>query len=72
MTTNTFIWWKSKLAWTIIIAGIVAMAGAFILAYFLPLPYNIIVACIACVPSGIVIRKSIIKALESSAIKGKN
>ena len=71
MQTEWIKWWKSKLAWTIIIAGIVAIVGAFLLAYFLPLPYNIIGACIACVPSGIVIRSAITKKLTEIAEKNK-
>lgn len=71
MQTEWIKWWKSKLAWTIIIAGIVAMAGAFLLAYFLPLPYNLIGAFLACVPSGIVIRRAISKKLTEIAEKNK-
>lgn len=67
MQTEWIKWWKSKLAWTIIIAGLVAMVGAFILAYFLPSPYNIIGACLACVPSGIVIRRAVAKKLTEMA-----
>lgn len=54
-------WWKSKDAWTIIGAGLLAMAIAFCAAYFLYWPWNLIGAIIPCIPAGIIIRKTIIK-----------
>ena len=56
-------WWRSKTAWVIIIAAVVAMVGAFCCAYYLPYPLNLITAIACCVPSGIIIRKAIIKAM---------
>jgi purine-cytosine permease-like protein len=56
-------WYRSKTAWVIIIAAVVAMVGAFLCAYYLPFPYNLIGAIACCVPSGIIIRKVAIKAL---------
>jgi hypothetical protein len=56
-------WYKSPTAWVIIIAAVVAMVGAFICAYYLPFPYNLICAIACCVPSGIIIRKVAIKAM---------
>ena len=49
-------WWRSKFAWTLIIAGIVALVLAIISATLLPYPYNLIGAILSCIPSGIVIR----------------
>jgi cation transport ATPase len=60
-------WYRSKTAWVIIIAAVVAMVGAFCCAYYLAYPLNLITAIACCVPSGIVMRKAIIKAME----KGK-
>jgi hypothetical protein len=57
-------WWRSKTAWKLITAGIVAMVEAFLCAYYLPYPYNLIGAFACCIPSGIVIRKTIIKKLD--------
>jgi cation transport ATPase len=65
-------WYKSPTAWVIIIAAVVALVGAFCCAYYLPFPYNLIGAIACCIPSGIIIRKGIIKALESSINKEKN
>jgi hypothetical protein len=65
-------WYRSKTAWVIIIAGLVAMVGAFLCAYYLQYPYNLICAIACCIPGGIIIRKSIIKALESSINTEKN
>ena len=56
-------WYRSKTAWVIIIAAVVAMVGAFCCAYYLPYPLNLITAIACCVPSGIIIRKAIIKAM---------
>ena len=56
-------WWRSKTAWAIIIAAVVAFVGAFICAYYLAYPLNLITAIACCVPSGIIIRKAIIKAM---------
>ena len=39
------------------------MVGAFLCAYYLPYPLNLITAIACCVPSGIIIRKVIIKAM---------
>lgn len=63
MTTEWVKWWRSKFAWTLIVAGIMAMGLAFCSAYYLPYPWNLIGAIASCVPSGIVIRKAIIKKL---------
>jgi cation transport ATPase len=56
-------WYKSPTAWTIIIAAVVAMVGAFCCAYYLAYPLNLITAIACCVPSGIIIRRAIIKAM---------
>jgi hypothetical protein len=56
-------WYRSKTAWVIIIAAVVAMVGAFLCAYYLAYPLNLITAIACCVPSGIFIRRAIIKAL---------
>ena len=56
-------WYKSAYAWKIIGSAVVAMVGAFASASLLPYPYNLIGAIACCVPSGIIIRKAIIKAL---------
>jgi hypothetical protein len=39
------------------------MVGAFLCAYYLPYPLNLITAIGCCVPSGIIIRKVAIKAM---------
>jgi hypothetical protein len=39
------------------------MVGAFLCAYYLAYPLNLITAIACCVPSGIIIRKVIIKAM---------
>ena len=56
-------WYRSKTAWVIIITAVVAMVGAFLCAYYLPYPLNLITAIACCVPSGIFIRKVAIKAM---------
>lgn len=56
-------WYRSKTAWVIIIAAVVALVVAFCCAYYLPYPLNLITAIACCVPSGIIIRKAIIKAM---------
>ena len=56
-------WYKSPTAWVIIIAAVVAMVGAFLCAYYLAYPLNLITAIACCVPSGIIIRKVAIKAM---------
>lgn len=56
-------WYRRKTAWVIIIAGVVAMVGAFCCAYYLAYPLNLITAIGCCVPSGIIIRKVAIKAM---------
>ena len=56
-------WYRSKTAWVIIIAAVVALGGAFLSAYYLPYPLNLITAIACCVPSGIIIRKVAIKAM---------
>jgi cation transport ATPase len=56
-------WYRSKTAWVIIIAAVVALVGAFCCAYYLAYPLNLITAIACCVPSGIIIRKAIIKAM---------
>lgn len=68
-------WYKSPTAWVIIIAGLVALVGAFLCAYYLPYPWSLIMPIACCVPSGIVIRKTIIKAMikkgeESNGLEG--
>lgn len=62
-------WYRSKTAWTIIIAAVVTMVGAFLCAYYLPFPYNLIGAIACCVPSGIIIRKVAIKAMTKKGEK---
>lgn len=56
-------WHRSKTAWVIIITAVVALVGAFVSAYYLPYPLNLITAFVCCVPAGIIIRKVAIKAL---------
>jgi cation transport ATPase len=56
-------WYRSKTAWVIIIAAVVAMVGAFCCAYYLAYPLNLITAIACCVPSGIIIRKVAIEAM---------
>ena len=56
-------WYRSKTAWVIIIAAVVALVGAFCCAYYLAYPLNLITAIACCVPSGIIIRRAIIKAM---------
>lgn len=56
-------WYKSPTAWVIIIAAVVALVGAFLCAYYLAYPLNLITAIACCVPSGIIIRRAIIKAM---------
>ena len=56
-------WYKSPTAWVIIIAAVVALVGAFCCANYLAYPLNLITAIACCVPSGIIIRKAIIKAM---------
>jgi multidrug efflux pump subunit AcrB len=56
-------WYRSKTAWVIIITAVVALVGAFLCAYYLAYPLNLITAIACCVPSGIIIRKVIIKAM---------
>ena len=57
-------WYRSKTAWVIIITAVVALVGAFLCAYYLPYPLNLITAIVWCIPAGIIIRKVAIKALE--------
>ena len=65
IVTMAFIkWYRSKTAWEIIITAVVAMVGAFVSAYYLPYPLNLITAFVWCIPAGIIIRKTAIKALE--------
>lgn len=56
-------WYRSKTAWVIIITAVVAMVGAFLCAYYLPYPLNLITAIAWCIPAGVIIRKVAIKAL---------
>lgn len=56
-------WYCSKTAWVIIITAVVALVGAFICAYYLAYPLNLITAIGCCVPSGIIIRKVAMEAL---------
>ena len=65
-------WYKSADAWKIIGSAVVSLVGAFCCAYYLQYPYNLVCAIACCIPGGIIIRKGIIKALESSINKGKN
>ena len=62
-------WYRSKTAWVIIIAAVCAMVGAFLCAYYLAYPLNLITAIACCVPSGIIIRKVIIKAMTKKGEK---
>lgn len=61
-------WYRSKTAWVIIIAAVVALVGAFCCAYYLAYPLNLITAIACCVPSGIFIRKV---AMEAMTKKGE-
>jgi cation transport ATPase len=65
-------WYRSKTAWVIIIAAVVAMVGAFLCAYYLAYPLNLITAIACCVPSGIIIRKALTKAMVDAVEKIKN
>lgn len=56
-------WYRSKTAWVIIIAAVIALVGAFCCAYYLAYPLNLITTIACCVPSGIFIRRAIIKAM---------
>ena len=56
-------WYRNKTAWVIIITAVVALVGAFLCAYYLPYPLNLITAIGCCVPGGIIIRKVAIKAM---------
>ena len=60
-------WYKSADALKIIGSAVVAMVGAFASATLLDYPYNLIGAIACCVPSGIIIRKVIIKAMEKAS-----
>ena len=62
-------WYKSPTAWGIIIAAVVALVGAFLCAYYLPYPLNLITAIACCVPSGIIIRKVAIETLTKKGEK---
>lgn len=62
-------WYKSPTAWVIIITAVVAMVGAFLCAYYLPFPYNLIGAIACCVPSGIIIRNALTKAMVDAVEK---
>lgn len=62
-------WYRSRTAWVIIIAAVVAMVGAFLCAYYLAYPLNLITAIGCCVPSGIIIRKVAIKAMTKEGEK---
>lgn len=65
-------WYRSLTAWVIIIAAVGAMVGAFLCAYYLPYPLNLITAIACCVPSGIIIRKALIKLMVDAVEKIKN
>ena len=56
-------WYKSPTAWVIIITAVVALVGAFLCAYYLPYPLNLITAIACCVPSSIFIRKVAMEGL---------
>lgn len=56
-------WYRSRTAWGIIIAAVVALVGAFASASLLPYPYNIIGAIAICIPCGWYIRRTAIKAM---------
>lgn len=62
-------WYRSKTAWVIIIAAVVALVGAFLCAYYLAYPLNLITAIACCAPSGIFIRRAAIKALTKKGEK---
>lgn len=62
-------WYRSKTAWVIIITAVVAMVGAFVSAYYLAYPLNLITTIACCVPSGIIIRKVAIKAMTKKGEK---
>lgn len=65
MNKTCFEWWRSKFAWIIIGLCMVTVVGAFLCAYYLPWPWNLIGAFSACVPYGIIIRRSIINKFTS-------
>lgn len=65
-------WYKSPTAWVIIIAGLIALVGAFCCAYYLAYPLNLITAIACCVPSGIIIRKALIKLMVDAVEKIEN
>lgn len=62
-------WYRSKTAWAIIITAVVAMVGAFVCAYYLPYPLNLITAFVWCIPAGIIIRKALIKLMVDAIEK---
>lgn len=64
-------WWKSKDAWTIIGAGLLAMAISFCAVYFLYWPWNLIGVIIPCIPAGIIIRKTLIKIFVKNLSEDK-
>lgn len=73
MSETTWVkWWKSKDAWIIIIAGLLAMATSFCSAYFLQWPWNLIGVIILCIPAGIIMRKTLIKILINIITKNTN
>lgn len=59
-------WWRSKTAWVIIIAAVVAMVGAFTSAWLLAFPYNLIGAIGVCIPCGWYMREVAIKGLTNN------
>jgi hypothetical protein len=65
-------WYKSPTAWVIIIAAVVALVGAFLCAYYLPFPWSLITPIACCVPSGIIIRKALIKLMVDAVEKIEN
>ena len=56
-------WYKSADAWKIIGSAVVSLVGAFLCAYYLAYPLNLITAIACCVPSGWYIRRTAIKAM---------
>ena len=71
METVMIKWWKSKDAWIIIIAGLLAMMMSFCSAYFLQWPWNLIGAIIPCIPAGIIMRKTLIKLFTKKLSNNK-
>lgn len=59
-----FKWWKDKTFMSVLIIALIAMASSFLCARFLPDLWKIPAVVMICLPSGISIRRIIIKRIE--------